>query len=472
MAYLDRQLSEYRTSASLINITSNNTVKNTQQIANKPVDEGKNSNYQLAKNLADSKANLVKALASFPITALWLIHKYEQNPSILDQESEDSSFPDNLTALLTEIQRIFFELLQYHQDDNKHSNDAAVNCKQRLISAIQLFPFPFEDLLDITEAVIYCAKTQGLLDQSVQHHCPKNVAGLIDKRLKTQPLPNRMKALEQFKVMVTAQYAQFWLLALSDDRRSDVATVVLTEHLWLKARQDLVMANNKLVSFIVNQYRGSFLDFNDLVQEGQTGLLKAVDRFDYRLGFQFSTYAGYWIRQAISRALSRSERPVRIPCEQVANINRVFRVKDQLTAQTGREANVQDIANHTQLSCEDINAILAIAQTAIPLEGDDDGDNEKTFAPVDFLEQQTFSHPIEEMAELELETLIAEAIKTLNPREAQVVCCHFGVHANSEMTLQEIGEELNLTRERIRQIQVIALNKIKLNYGQQLINFL
>ena len=105
--------------------------------------------------------------------------------------------------------------------------------------------------------------------------------------------------------------------------------------------------------------------------------MKAVDRFDYRLGFQFSTYAGYWIRQAISRSLSRSERSVRIPCEQIANINRVYRAKDQITTRVGRDASIQEIAEQTQLSCEDINTILAIAQSAISLDGSDDDDSEK-----------------------------------------------------------------------------------------------
>ncbi|WP_394751740.1 sigma-70 family RNA polymerase sigma factor [Crenothrix sp.] len=468
MAYLDRQLSEYKTSASTINTVGMG--QNTNPSQGKLVDEIKNGNYQLAKNLADAKADLIKSLALFPISALWLINKYEQ--PIIDTAERDE--PDTTgTDLETSISQIKKDFVQLHQHAQREETNHAfyISCKQRLMTHLQLFPYLFEDLVELAELIAYRFKVDVGLSEFLNWSSTHKTF-VVDKRLKAMPTPNKTKVLEKFTTTYHEQYSTLFLLLPTNDIYNDLSAVFVAEQCWLKGRQDLVMANNKLVSFIVNQYKGSFLDFNDLVQEGQTGLLKAVDRFDYRLGFQFSTYAGYWIRQAISRSLSRSERSVRIPCEQIANINRVYRAKDQITTRVGRDASIQEIAEQTQLSCEDINTILAIAQSAISLDGSDDDDSEKAFAPVDFLEQQTFTHAIEDIAESELEALIAEAIKTLNPREAQVVCCHFGVHSSSEMTLQEIGAEFNLTRERIRQIQVIALNKIKLNYGQQLINFL
>lgn len=463
MAYLDRQLSEYKTLPPLINRAVDN-VKNHEQTGSKPAEGAKNSNHQLAKNLVAAKVDLIEAIVQFPITALWLINKYEQPISAAEQDDHDNS-PSDLAVSVVDIKRNFLEYFQSFQLDNT-SSVVTVSCKQRLIFQLQLFSFSFDDLIEVADLIIYCLIKSDLLP-----HRLNASANTIEKRLKTLS-SSRVDALEKFRLASFTDYQKSFLLLPATDLPNHLTQLVSAEQRWLKTRQSLVMANNKLVLFIVNQYRGSFLDFNDLVQEGQTGLLKAVDRFDYRLGFQFSTYAGYWIRQAISRSLSRSERSVRIPCEQIANINRVFRAKDKLTTQTGREATVQEIAAYTQLSCDVINNILAIAQNAIPLEGGEDEDSEKAFAPVDFLEQQTFNPAIEEIAESELEALIADAIKTLNPREAQVVCCHFGVHFSGEMTLQEIGAELNLTRERIRQIQVIALNKIKLNYGQQLSYFL
>jgi len=209
-----------------------------------------------------------------------------------------------------------------------------------------------------------------------------------------------------------------------------VIEIVEAEQRWLSTRQVLASANIKLVMFIANQYKSAFLDFDDLVQEGQTGLLKAVDKFDYRLGFQFSTYAGYWIRQAISRSLSRSERVVRVPCGQVATINKVFRAKNELAAQTGQDPSIQQLADYTKLSTGDIHAILTISQSVLSLDGSDD--DEDAFAPIDFLEQQVFTPAYQTMAKQELHDLLSKAIETLNPREAKIICCHFGVHTEKK----------------------------------------
>jgi RNA polymerase sigma factor (sigma-70 family) len=472
VAYLDRQLSEYKTSTPFYNAyieEKDTTPPQTKPVSITKTSDNKKNNHELAEQLSVAKTDLIKALANFPASALWLISKDEQSLTATNSDDADS-FASELTVSITELKKDFLQLHQYVQ--HGESNHARyISCKQRMMCHLQQFPYSFEDLTTLADLIVYNVKVSGIAKQLLDH--PNNtVSRVVENRLTASVPSAKCEVLDKFKNVYAAQYSQTFLFLPTHDLYALIASVITAEQRWLQARQDLVLANNKLVSFIVNQYKGNFLDFNDLVQEGQTGLLKAVDRFDYRLGFQFSTYAGYWIRQAISRSLSRSERSVRIPCEQVANINRVFRIKDQITAQTGREATIPEISAQTQLSCDDINTILAISQSSVPLEGYEDEDSEKSFAPVDFLEQQTFSHPIDEIAETELTGLIAEAIKLLSPREAKVVCCHFGVHSPTEMTLQEIGAELNLTRERIRQIQVIALNKIKNNYGHQLINFL
>jgi RNA polymerase sigma factor (sigma-70 family) len=162
---------------------------------------------------------------------------------------------------------------------------------------------------------------------------------------------------------------------------------------------------------------------------------------------------------------------VRVPCGQVATINKVFRTKEQFIARTGKEPTIEELAECTTLSNDEIHAVLSISQTAMSLEGSGE-DEENSFAPIDFLEQQVFTHAFMKIAQTDLENLISKAIKILNPREAKVICCHFGVEADNEMTLQEIGAELNLTRERVRQIQVMALDKIKRSFGEQLMSFL
>ncbi|MDP3589714.1 MAG: sigma-70 family RNA polymerase sigma factor, partial [Methylobacter sp.] len=178
----------------------------------------------------------------------------------------------------------------------------------------------------------------------------------------------------------------------------------------------------------------------------------------------------YWIKQAMSRALSRCERVVRVPCEQVANIHKVLRAKTELLAKMGREPTIKELTEYSKMPNEQINAILSVSQTAVSLENLDDDD--ESLAPIDFLEQQVFAHPFKKTEQSELRAWIAKAVKILDPRELKIICCHFGINTSHEMTLQEIGAELHLTRERVRQIQVKALNKIKLSYGKQLMSFL
>jgi len=460
MAYLDIQFSKQE-----MGIVVDNIPIETEQASsnvNNVTDSAENSNFQIANNLKDEKSRLINALSQFPFTALWLLNEYEQKAYTAEQDDE-ATLESELTTALADIKKYF------HSLSRKVSTEAsyAVN-KQNLVTALQLFPFSFHDLTKLVDVIVYGYKFRGLCYQAGKHSS-KNNGDLIIKRL--EGLSRRSSVNTSKWPDILLAYDEQFLFLSSNDMHKYFTEVVLSEHLWLSLRQKLASANSRLVLFIANQYKGGFLDFDDLVQEGQTGLLKAVDRFDHRLGFQFSTYAGYWIRQAISRSLSRCERVVRVPCGQVANINKVFRNKDQFIAQTGREPTVKELAEFAKLQKDEIHSILSISQTAMSLEGSEE-DEESSFAPIDFLEQQIFTHSFLKIAQTDLENLISKAIKILNPREAKVICCHFGVNADSEMTLQEIGAELNLTRERVRQIQVMALDKIRRSFGEQLISFL
>jgi len=460
MAYLDTHFSKQE-----IGIVVDNIPIETEQPAsgiNDTTECAENSNFQIARLLKGEKSRLINALSQFPITALWLLNEYGQDCYMADQDDE-ATLESELTTALADIKKFFHFLSHKALTDASYAVD-----KQNLVSALQLFPFSFHDLTKLVDVIVYAYKFRGLCYQPTAHNGEKN-SDLILKRLEGL---SRRGSINRFKWpdMLLSYDEQFLFLSTSDMHKY-FTEVVFSEHLWLSLRQKLASANSRLVLFIANQYKGGFLDFDDLVQEGQTGLLKAVDRFDYRLGFQFSTYAGYWIRQAISRSLSRCERVVRVPCGQVANINKLFRTKDQFIAQTGGEPTIKELAEYAKLSNDEIHSILSISQTAMSLEGSEE-DEENSFAPIDFLEQQVFTHSFMKIAQTDLENLISRAIKILNPREAKVICCHFGVDADSEMTLQEIGAELNLTRERIRQIQVMALDKIKRSFGEELMSFL
>ena len=455
MAYLNIQLSKQET-----RIVAENIPIETEQPAssvNDATECAENSNFQLARLLKDEKIRLINALSQFPVTALWLLNEYEQNCYMVEQDDEATLESESTTAL-ADIKKQFYCLSRNALTDASYAVD-----KQNLVNTLKSFPFSFHDLTKLVDVIVYAYKLRGLCYQ------PSHNADLIFKRLEGLSRRSSINASKWSRVLLA--YDEQFLFLSSSDMHKYFTEVVFSEHHWLHLRQKLASANSRLVLFIANQYKGGFLDFDDLVQEGQTGLLKSVDKFDYRLGFQFSTYAGYWIRQAISRSLSRCERVVRVPCGQVANINKVFRTKDQLIAQTGREPTIKELAECAKLSNDEIHSILSISQTAMSLEGSGN-DEENSFAPIDFLEQQVFTHSFLKIAQADLENLISKAIKILNPREAKVICCHFGVDADNEMTLQEIGAELNLTRERVRQIQVMALDKIKRSFGEQLLSFL
>ncbi|MDD5276869.1 MAG: RNA polymerase sigma factor RpoD/SigA [Methylovulum sp.] len=450
MAYLTEQLSNKKLTVS----AANNRV---------PKNSPKPGNIQFFHYLITEKNNLINCLCCFPITALWLLNECQQD-SFINGQDEGSVGKAEASETLAIIRGRYEVLLQTLVDEGINTPAYTEN-KQALTIALQQFPFSFSDLTQLAGIIGHAYKLRGY-KPSPDHTdvITKRLQGLTHHAAKASKLAAFFETLQLRGIDKQCHFLS------GAEMKSLFADMVVAEQLWLKARQQLASANSKLVLFIANQYKGGFLDFDDLVQEGQTGLLKAVDRFDYRLGFQFSTYAGYWIRQAISRALSRCERVVRVPCGQVATVNKVYRAKEELIAKTGKEPSVKDLANYTQLSDSEINTILSISQSAISLEISDD--EESVFAPIDFLEQQVFTHPFKMIAASNLEELLVKAIEALSPREAKVICSHFGVDSDKEMTLQEIGAELNLTRERVRQIQAIALNKIKLNYGQELSYFL
>ncbi|CAG0972483.1 partial RNA polymerase sigma factor SigA, partial [Anaerolineae bacterium] len=169
---------------------------------------------------------------------------------------------------------------------------------------------------------------------------------------------------------------------------------------------------------------------------------------------------------------SQHERVVRVPYEQLSNINKLFRTKEEWLLKTGKDPSVSELATVLGLSENDVSNMMSIAQTALPLENFTGDDEDETIAPIDVIDQKVFMQPDKEITQSELETWLELAIKALNSREAKVIREHFGLEANDEMTLQEIGNKLNISRERVRQIQAMAFNKMKLNYGEQLVSFL
>ncbi|KRL02960.1 RNA polymerase sigma factor [Lactobacillus equicursoris DSM 19284 = JCM 14600 = CIP 110162] len=226
-----------------------------------------------------------------------------------------------------------------------------------------------------------------------------------------------------------------------------------------EAKEELTNANLRLVVSIAKRYVGRGMSFLDLIQEGNMGLMKAVDKFDYRLGFKFSTYATWWIRQAITRAIADQARTIRIPVHMVETINKLIRIQRQLLQDLGRDPEPEEIAAEMDLPVKKVREILKVAQEPVSLETPIGEEDDSHLG--DFIEDKDATSPEQHAANELLKDQLAEVLDTLTDREENVLRLRFGLDDDNPRTLEEVGRVFGVTRERIRQIEAKALRKLR-----------
>ncbi len=280
----------------------------------------------------------------------------------------------------------------------------------------------------------------------IRHHCERTARLVEDGRRRRTASPSReLRALEREAGIPGRQLRA--LLAEIEDSDRQVR----------RAKKELMEANLRLVVSVAKRYLGSDLSLLDLIQEGNIGLMKAVDRFQYRRGFKFSTYATWWIRQAITRAIADHSRTIRIPVHMVETLNRISRVNRAMVNELGREPTPEELAQRTGVPARKVRLILESSRKPLSLETPIGEDSELG----DFLEDKSAGSPNDSLLTHDLTTQVERALAMLSPKEKEILRLRFGIGEEGEHTLEEVGKRFAVTRERIRQIEAKALRKLR-----------
>ena len=401
------------------------------------------------------------------------------------QQLEESDEEEDTGPDLKEVQRRMTNLKKQFNKTQKILDKKGRHAKETkneflklgdIFKFLKFSPKMFEDLAflarrDLVEIRLNERKIQSLLVRSAKMPRKDFIALYPDNATKVKWIDTLMKskkyskkALEEVKADVVI--CQKGIKSIEErvgmtvkDIKEINRAMSMGETKMRRAKKDMVEANLRLVISIAKKYTNRGLQFLDLIQEGNIGLMKAVDKFEYRRGYKFSTYATWWIRQAITRSIADQARTIRIPVHMIETINKLNRVSRQMMQDMGREPTPEELSQELDMPEDKVRKVLKIAKEPISMEtpiGDDEDSNLG-----DFIEDTVISSPIQNATEDSLNLATDDVLSSLTAREAKVLRMRFGIGMNTDHTLEEVGKQFDVTRERIRQIEAKALRKLR-----------